>query len=391
MNMNHSLSFDISNLPSLMETHLKVNEEENAFIVIYLEDLRKKYFHWKNSLERVLPYYAVKCNPDPKILEELNKLGAGFDCASLGEIELVLSLGISSDKLLFAHPMKSISHIRKAKEYGVGLTVVDSKEEMRKMKQHYPGCKILVRMVTDDSFSLCHLSNKFGATFDECVELFDLAKELNMPLIGLSFHVGSGCYSTQSYRNALSSAKSLFEIARDQFGLEFSHLDIGGGMPGRLDFDPPFEAFSSTISETIDDLFHGVDIIAEPGRYFAETCVVGVTQVVGKRKRYVDELKEDFTYSYFINDSIYGGFNAILYDHAQFTPIPLNPKYIGQTQYASTIYGQTCDGLDTIIENLFLPSLEIGEWIYWTHFGAYTSAAGSSFNGFNRPSVYYVH
>jgi hypothetical protein len=40
------------------------------------------------------PWYAIKCNPDPKLLHALLPLCPGYDCASAGEIETMLSLGV---------------------------------------------------------------------------------------------------------------------------------------------------------------------------------------------------------------------------------------------------------------------------------------------------------
>lgn len=61
----------------------------------------------------VEPFYAVKCNPDPVIVRLLAALGCGFDCATKGEIDLVLNglgedlsfsaLGLT-DKIVYANP-----------------------------------------------------------------------------------------------------------------------------------------------------------------------------------------------------------------------------------------------------------------------------------------------
>ena len=37
-----------------------------------------------------------------------------------------------------------------------------------------------------------------------------------------------------------------------------------------------------------------------------------------------------------------------------------------------------------------LPEIFIGDWLYFNNMGAYTLAAGSTFNGMPRPRVYYV-
>jgi diaminopimelate decarboxylase len=42
----------------------------------------------------------------------LAALGAGFDCASEGEIDLVLSFGVPADKIIYAHPCKPPAQVR---------------------------------------------------------------------------------------------------------------------------------------------------------------------------------------------------------------------------------------------------------------------------------------
>ena len=64
------------------------------------------------SLPRVQPHYAVKCNPNAAILATLAAAGASFDCASQHEMQLVLSMGVSPDHIIFAHPCKVQSNSR---------------------------------------------------------------------------------------------------------------------------------------------------------------------------------------------------------------------------------------------------------------------------------------
>lgn len=54
----------------------------------------------------------MKCNEDPVLLSLLSHLGAGFDCASKGEIKQILGLGVSPSDIVFANPCKQTSHIK---------------------------------------------------------------------------------------------------------------------------------------------------------------------------------------------------------------------------------------------------------------------------------------
>ena len=57
-------------------------------------------------------YVAVKANNDLPTMKILASLGCGFDCASRGEIEKVLSLGVSPLDIIYAHPCKDPEDIR---------------------------------------------------------------------------------------------------------------------------------------------------------------------------------------------------------------------------------------------------------------------------------------
>lgn len=66
----------------------------------------------RRSLPRVVPHYAVKCNPSRAIVSMLGALGASFDCASQAEIQLVLDCGVPPERIIFAHPCKMPAHIK---------------------------------------------------------------------------------------------------------------------------------------------------------------------------------------------------------------------------------------------------------------------------------------
>lgn len=74
---------------------------------------------------------AFKCNPDPKVADTLAAAGIGFDCASKNEITEVLARNVAPDRIVYAHPCKSLSHLRYAKDVGVAHTVFDNEDEVR--------------------------------------------------------------------------------------------------------------------------------------------------------------------------------------------------------------------------------------------------------------------
>ena len=58
--------------------------------------------------------------------------------------------------------------------------------------------------------------------------------------------------------------------------------------------------------------------------------------------------------------------------------------------FRSKIFGPTCDSIDLICNEVMLPELTIGEWVYVENFGAYTVASSSNFNGFKTNVFKYI-
>jgi hypothetical protein len=73
------------------------------------------------------------------IVSTLATLGAGFDCASKGEMAMVLKLGVKPEDIIFAHPAKQPSHIQYAATKGVKKMTFDNEDELRKIAREYPG------------------------------------------------------------------------------------------------------------------------------------------------------------------------------------------------------------------------------------------------------------
>jgi len=374
----------------LLKTKISEAIEENeAFYIVNLGTVVKKYEEWTSNLPRVKPFYAIKCNPNTAIIKLLASLGANFDCASQAEMQQVLGCGASADRIIFANPCKMKSHLEFAKSSNVEMMTFDNSHELAKIAEHYPRAKLLLRIITDDSKSVCRFSTKFGAPLDTTFGLLSLAKSYNLDVIGVSFHVGSGCMSAQSFVAAINSAHHVFEQAQE-IGYQFNILDLGGGWPGTNDGRINFPEIAAAIRPVIDELFPAeIKVIAEPGRYFVAESHTMAVNVFAKRT-VTDKSTGETHFLYYVNDGVYQSFNCILFDHYTPTPLVLSPGD-NQTLFKSTIFGPTCDSMDCIGKDVMLPELNVDEWLYFKNMGAYTVAAASSFNGFKAspPTFYY--
>ncbi|CAG0919795.1 unnamed protein product [Notodromas monacha] len=378
---------------------------EDAFYIVDIGSIITKFELWKKHLPRVEPFYAVKCNETDCVLQLMATLGVGFDCASKGEIQKVKEFGVSADRIIYANPCKSNSHLKAAAGAGVDLMTFDNDAELYKIKQVYPSARLVVRIRADADEAQCPLGIKFGADIQVVPHLLAVAANLGLNVVGVSFHVGSGCSDLAAFPRAIEASRAIFDLA-SQMGFNFSLLDIGGGFPGGERSSAAFSQMASLIRLSLDEHFpegSGVRLISEPGRFFVTSAFTLVTCIIGKRQAKLESVKvnvddggddnrgEDHPGNmYYVNDGVYGSFNCILFDHQVVTAKLLHDYDEGTKLYQSSVWGPTCDSLDCILPKVTLPSLEIGDWVMWPDMGAYTVSAASTFNGFPKSVLHPV-
>ncbi|KAB5563048.1 pyridoxal-dependent decarboxylase [Coniochaeta sp. 2T2.1] len=383
--------------------------EEDTFFVADLGEVYRQHLRWKLNLPRVKPFYAVKCNPDPKVLELLAALGTGFDCASKAEIEQVLNMGLDPERIIYAQPCKTNSYVRYVAEKGVKQMTFDNSDELRKIARLYPEAELYLRILTDDSSSLCRLSQKFGASLDSTDSLLSLARQLGLNVVGVSFHVGSGASDPRAFLKAVQDANAVFQQA-DGYGFRLKTLDVGGGFCS----DDSFEQMSGVLRKALDEYFPahtGINLIAEPGRFYVASAFTIACNVIARRTLEDPNINMDVdpadststlvnrgetSYMLYINDGIYGNFSSIMFDHQN--PIAKVLRTGGRTMYNTraadalegqqgieySIWGPTCDGIDRITEKIRFDSLlDVGDWLYFEDMGAYTKCSATKFNGFS--------
>jgi len=302
-------------------------------------------------------------------------------------------------------------------------------DELNKIHSLYPTAKLVIRILPDDRHSLMPFGTKFGASFKDALKLIKQCKNLGASLIGVSFHVGSGCFSSMAWIDAISLARRVFDEAEKE-GFDMTLLDIGGGWPGTDTGPLMIEDICGAIVRHIGELFSPkVRVIAEPGRFFCTSCYTLAVTVTSRRERYAlgarkmntitnpgethDKTEEDKSKDeakdvskelmeeedenkekelqkevlYYLSDGVYGSFNNIVFDHARPSPATFKNSDVVLKSY---LFGPTCDSIDVICKDIDLPELEIGDWLYFMNMGAYTVASASSFNGFKPPNACYV-
>ncbi|KAJ1350100.1 Mitochondrial 2-oxoadipate and 2-oxoglutarate transporter, variant 2 [Parelaphostrongylus tenuis] len=222
-------SFDLCRQTALRKDS---EEDDEAFMLVDLDVVFEKFALWKRELPMVEPFYAVKCNTDQVLVRTLAALGTGFDCASRNEIDIVMDMGVNPERIIYANPCKTRSFITHAKERNVTMMTFDNFEELVKVAKLHPEAEMILRIAVSDPTATCNLNLKFGADpVKVAPQLLVEAKQLHVNVIGISFHVGSGCNDPSAFHEALGHARRLYDIGVS-LGFTMKLVDLGGGYPG---------------------------------------------------------------------------------------------------------------------------------------------------------------
>ncbi|MAW01689.1 MAG: ornithine decarboxylase [Candidatus Pelagibacter sp.] len=328
--------------------------------------------------------FAVKCNPNEKILKTIISCGIeNFDTASLEEIKLIKKLSINS-KIYFMHTIKNSKSISEAYfKYNVKDFAFDSKDELDKILKSTNNARDLnlyLRLQTSNEHAEIDLSKKFGATVSEATPLLKLAQSYSKKL-AISFHVGSQCMNPISYSKAINDISLLVK----KTGITPDIINVGGGFPTTYPdlYPQPLKNYIKEIDKGIKklNLNKKVELICEPGRALVAESGSTIVKVELRKKQ-----------NLYINDGTYGS----LFDAGQ-------PKFIFPSKAIQldknftkriipySFFGPTCDGLDYMKGPFNLPSnIKQGDYIEIGQLGAYGISMRTKFNGFYSSDIYEV-
>lgn len=347
-------------------------------------NMYKQLDKWKDNIPWIKPYYAVKSNPAPYLIQDIvsHPCKVGLDVASLAEIELAdkythVGNTIYTNPHIINHEFSKYNN----KIASLNIKVVDSMCELKKiaMLNHMP--KILIRMNGRNTKGETNFDTKFGASEEETEELLEYAKKAKIEVCGISFHIGSGgTYNRkEAYMNAYEKALPYLNKITVEVLPEPTILNFGGGLLPDTDLE---EVFGWT--ETLP-----YQMIAEPGRYISEPSHHLLTQVIAKTRRGV-----------YLDNGIYHELNCYQRDHWKFPALtwevtipPEEPEEIMhkaevESTHTTTLFGPTCDSGDTIKPVSLPTNMQAGDWILLPNMGAYTNAGKVDFNGIEGASSY---
>lgn len=333
--------------------------------------------------------YSVKSNSNLAVLNILHQAGASFDIVSGGELERLLRIGVSGERIIFAGVGKSASEIISACQANILCFNVESEPELELISEIASSigrtARVALRVNPDvDAGTHRHITtgtgaNKFGMSIDAVRRASNRARTLKgIALDGLHCHIGSQITSTRPYTEAVGKVLELEQYLRAS-GHQIGTLNIGGGFG--IDYRnaftdvPTVEAYAAALAPLLSA--SGLRIRVEPGRAISGTSGVFVSSVL-----YV---KETGLKRFAILD---GGMNDLmrpaLYD-AYHEIVPVRRSAAGSAEAVYDVVGPVCESTDCFGRDRSMRPLKPGDLLAVLNAGAYCFSLSSNYNSRPRP------
>lgn len=332
---------------------------------------------------RIRLFYAMKANPNPRILEHLGRHGIGMDCCSPGEVYLASRSGFVPEDITFTGTALTAEDAELVASRA-GYANVDGLSQVERHISKFPGNAVGIRI--NPGFGAGgHAMNttggqdtKLGIPIERAREAHDIATRQGGRIRGLHVHTGSGGMDVDHF---VQVAERMFQLAREWPG-ELDYVDLGGGLgvPHRF-ADPEFalEVYATRVIELVEawnrEHRRPLSVFIEPGQFFVgEAGWLLMTVVLAKQApsgRRI--LLTDSSFNHYLGTSLYQSYHEFVRaDGPEHGP-----------REVINICGHLCNTGDTFARDREMVRLEEGALIAMAHAGAYGISRGSNYN--SRP------
>jgi diaminopimelate decarboxylase len=337
--------------------------------------------------------YAAKAFLCLAMARLVHEEGMYLDVASGGEMHVALAAGVPAERLVLHGNNKSIPELVRAREVGVGRTVVDSFDELDRLDHLHAADgrvpTVLLRATpgveahTHEFVQTGQIDSKFGfgvASGDLAKAVERAASAPSVDLVGVHAHIGSQVFVADFFRQAVGV---IGPWVRD---LDLPELSIGGGLgvPYVVGEEAPtLSQWAHVVIDACRAAGIRSRVTAEPGRAIAARAAVtlysvGTIKPIPGVRTYV---AVDGGMSDNPRPVIYGsGYEAFL-PRAVEAP---RPRTV-------TVVGKHCESGDLLVRDARVPAdLRVGDVLATPVTGAYGHSMGSNYNKVPRPPVVFA-
>ena len=316
--------------------------------------------------------YAGKAFPCTAVFRLFAEEGLSADVASGGELHLALAAGMDPARLYMHGNNKSPAELDYAIDSGVGHIVVDSFDEIERLRGRSP--RVLLRVTpgiepsTHSFIRTGQVDSKFGFQLDEVERAVAACEDAGLELRGLHAHIGSQIVDVEVFGR-------LGEVLAGAGDWPLLNLGGGLGIAYTADDDPPsIEDYVEALVRHVPD---GVTVLCEPGRALVGNA--GVTLYgVGTIKR-IPGVRTYVAVDGGMSDNL----RPMLYGARYEAEVA--DRFGGGT--LSTIAGMHCESGDVLIRDVELNDPRVGDVLVVPATGAYSHSMANNYNAVPRPPV----
>lgn len=329
--------------------------------------------------------YAVKANSNLGVLSLLDSLGASFDIVSGGELARLEAMGIKGERIVFSGVGKQLSELDAALTADIACFNVESEQELNDLASRAAAlgktARISIRVNPDvDAQTHPYIStglkeNKFGVSIDDARRMYTQAKDAkHLQIVGIDCHIGSQLLNMAPFLDAL---ERVLELVDDlgRVGIEFHHIDLGGGMgvqytPDETALD--IETYASAVLQHMGK--RPQELWFEPGRSIVANAGILLTRVINLKDNgdkhfcVVDAAMNDL-----IRPALYQSWQGVRTVH--------QPQ--GTTAKHYDVVGPVCETGDFLAKDRPL-EVRQGDLLCIDSAGAYGFVMSSNYNSRNR-------
>ncbi len=327
--------------------------------------------------------YAMKANSNPAILKLFKNHGLGVDIVSAGEFKMVKHLGYKGSEINFAGVGKTVAELDLALEFDIDHFNVESRFELELLEERArlsgKQAAVLLRLNPDiDPNTHPHIStglkqNKFGMSPEKVRHFLNHAALYpHIKFDGIHCHIGSQITQPQPFYDLIDYL-SKFTASLRADGVEFSHLDLGGGFG--VNYENPFEdilettPFLESIADRVLEKLSDYQLHIQPGRILVANAGILLTRVLGKKENgghhfvIIDGATTDL-----VRPAMYDAYHAV-YSHLEDRPTTMGD-----------VVGPVCESSDALARNRIIPEFQKDDLMIIGSAGAYGSTMGSTYN-----------
>ncbi|MES9881017.1 MAG: diaminopimelate decarboxylase [Sedimenticola sp.] len=337
-----------------------------------------------SGIEGFREYFAVKANPNPRVMDIMASMGFGFDCSSVAELLLSRGLGAQGESIMFTSNNTSQDDFAAAAADGgcvLNLDDISLVEKVPEMPElicfrYNPG-----QRRTGNSIIGTPVEAKYGVTHDQLPEAYRLAMARGAKRFGLHTMLAS---NELDYSYMVETARTLLELVEwisGELGITFEFINIGGGLG--IPYKPEDEALdidsmAKEITELFDDFKsrnrYAPKMYMESGRYFAGPYGALVTTAINRKEIYRTYVGVDACMSALMRPGMYGAYHHITV-----------PGKEDREQEVVDVAGSLCENNDKFAIQRSLPKMKEGDILCIHDTGAHGHAMGFNYNGKVRP------